>query len=168
MIDERKKYRKEIESAAAPVRKPVFAALTVLFLLLVFAACLSPSLRESPQPIPIPDNKPERDERLQTQADGLLHLFDRMPPVPVYLNDEAILKSGSNTEKGIAYTHCSNRESPSIIIKKSFYQKANQKQLINALKHELTHAWLCRQGLMSIGHGAPFRRKFEQIGGFGN
>jgi hypothetical protein len=90
-----------------------------------------------------------------------------MPAVPVYLTDEPILRSGTNTESGVAYTHCVGHEIPSIFVKKDFYRKTNRKQLTNILKHEMTHAWLCRQRLMS-GHDGRFRRKFEAIGGFGN
>lgn len=110
----------------------------------------------------------EHDENLQAEADALLSLFDRMPKVPVYLIDEPMLKSGANTETGAAYTHCYPREFPTVFVKKVFYQKANRIQLVNALKHELTHAWLCRQGLMSAGHNELFRRKFTEVGGFGN
>lgn len=110
----------------------------------------------------------EHDENLQAEADALLSLFDQMPRVPVYLKDEPILKSGTNVERGAAYTHCYPREFPIVFVKKTFYQKANRIQLVNALKHELTHAWLCRQGQMSIGHGALFREKFSEVGGFGN
>lgn len=111
----------------------------------------------------------ERDDKLQAETDALLPLFDKMPQVPVYLKDEPFLKQGgTNTERGAAYTHCDRDEFPSIFVKKIFYQKANRKQLINALKHELTHAWLCRQRLMSVGHGPLFRRKFSQVGGVGN
>lgn len=52
-------------------------------------------------------------------------------------------------------------------MKKVFYDKGNQKQITNILKHELTHAWQCRRGGMR-GHDADFRKKFEQAGGFGN
>lgn len=110
----------------------------------------------------------EHNDNLQTEADALLPLFDNMPRVPVFIKDEPILKSGTNTETGAAYTHCYPREFPAIFVKKIFYQKANQKQLVNALKHELTHAWLCRQGLMSVGHNEVFRQKFTEVGGFGN
>jgi hypothetical protein len=113
-------------------------------------------------------SKFESDESLQAEANALLPLFDQMAPVPIYFRDEPILKSGTNTEMGSAYTHCDGNEFPSIFFKKTFYQKANRKQLVNALKHELTHAWLCRQGLMSIGHGDAFRRKFTEVGGVGN
>jgi hypothetical protein len=110
----------------------------------------------------------EHNDNLQAEADALLHLFDNMPKVPVFIRDEPILKSGTNTERGAAFTHCTPQQFPTVFIKKVFYQKANQKQLINALKHELTHAWLCRQGLMSVGHNEIFRQKFSEVGGFGN
>lgn len=110
----------------------------------------------------------ETDDNLQATTDALLPLFDNMPRVPVYLKDELLLKTGTNTERGAAYTHCYRNESPAIFMKKVFYQKANRLQLSNALKHELTHAWLCRQQLMSVGHGAAFREKFIQVGGVGN
>lgn len=113
------------------------------------------------------EDKPEPDKKLQTETDALLPLFDGMPSVPAYLTDESVLRLGTNVEKAVAYTRCENRQSPSIFVKKIFYQKANQKMLVNILKHELTHAWLCRQGI-PWGHDERFRKKFKQIGGFGN
>jgi hypothetical protein len=109
----------------------------------------------------------ETDQKLQDKTDALLNLFDKMPSVPVYLKDEPILKSGTNTEHGVAYTDCKNNRIPTIYIKRVFFANANNKQLTNILKHELTHAWLCRQGLMS-GHDERFRKKFKEVGGFGN
>lgn len=107
------------------------------------------------------------DEDLQAEADSFLPLFDKMPPVPVFLTDEPVIKSGTNRQKGLAYTTCDNYESPSIFVKKIFYQKNNRKQITNALKHELTHAWLCYQRAMS-GHDNRFYEKFREVGGFGN
>jgi SprT-like family len=107
------------------------------------------------------------DKKLQAETDALLPLFDSMPPVPIYLKDAPVLQTGTNVETGMAYTHCYNQEFPFILVKKTFYQKANRKQLINALKHELTHAWLCRRRIMS-GHDERFRQKFKQVGGIGN
>lgn len=107
------------------------------------------------------------DTKLQAESDALLPLFDRMPPVPVFLRDEPVIKTGTNTERGYAYTHCFGQKFPTIFVKKTFYQKNNRKQLINVLKHELTHAWLCRQQMMS-GHDARFYKKFAQVGGIGN
>src|SRR6185369_6824096 len=75
----------------------------------------------------------DREDKLQAETDALLPLFDRMPPVPVYIKDEPILKSGTNTERGVAYTNCDGNELPSIFVKKIFYQKTNRKQLINIL-----------------------------------
>lgn len=109
----------------------------------------------------------EREPKLQAAADALLPLFDKMPPVPVYLKDEVVNRAGSNTERGVAYTTCENQKQPVIYLKRVFYQKANQKQLVNILKHELTHAWQCRQGFL-WGHDARFRKKFKEAGGFGN
>ncbi|MEP6902127.1 MAG: SprT-like domain-containing protein, partial [Actinomycetota bacterium] len=109
----------------------------------------------------------DHNHNLQADADALLPLFNAMPSVPIYLKDEPILKSGTNTERGVAYTNCEGHEFPSIFMKKSFYEKVNRVQLINILKHELTHAWLCRQQLMA-GHDERFRQKFRQVGGFGN
>lgn len=109
----------------------------------------------------------EQLENLQSKADNLLNLFDKMSSVPIYLKEEPILKSGSNTERGVAYTNCPTNKNPAIIIKKQFYEHANQKQLTNIIKHELTHSWLCRQNLM-FGHDEMFRKKFSEVGGFGN
>ena len=131
------------------------------------AANLAPGVRFAAETAAA-NNKYERDEKLQAEADAMLPLFDNMPPVPVYVTNEIIAKTGSNTEKGIAYTHCYDDENPAVYVKKSFYQKTNPKQLTNALKHELTHAWLCRQRLMATGHDERFRRKFTEVGGFGN
>jgi hypothetical protein len=117
--------------------------------------------------LPIRNDKIEKDARLQTQADSLLNLFDKMPSVPVFVKDEPILKTGTNTERGLGYTTCENKNVPVVYIKKVFYQKKNQKQIINILKHELTHAYFCRQGLQ-VDHDSRWRKKFESIGGFGN
>jgi hypothetical protein len=154
-----------VESRFAMKITTVFrcALLTVLFLPAVLPY-RSPSVTEK-TPVSAPEF--ERSDKLQAASDALLTLFDRMPSVPIYLKDEPILKTGASTEKGVGYTHCDGGEIPSIFIKKAFYQKANQKQLVNILKHELTHAWLCRQRLMS-GHDERFREKFKQVGGFGN
>lgn len=114
-----------------------------------------------------PDKKLESNAKLQSQTDSLLYLFDKIPSVPIYLKDEPIIKNGTNVEHGVAYTSCGKEKSPIIYIKKIFYETANQKQLVNILKHELTHAWQCKKGIMS-GHDAEFRRKFAEVGGFGN
>ncbi len=114
-----------------------------------------------------PEKKFERDAKLQREADALLPLFDKMPSVAVYLKDEPVLKGGTNVENGVAYNVCENKTNPMIFVKQAFYQKANSKQLVNILKHELTHAWFCRQGIQA-GHDARFREKFKQVGGFGN
>lgn len=113
------------------------------------------------------DKTLKKDARLQADADALLHFFDKMPSVPVYLKDVPILSGGTNVERGVAFTDCVEKKYPTIFIKKSFYDKNNRKQLVNILKHELTHAWLCRQGAMS-GHDERFRKKFKEVGGFGN
>ena len=118
-------------------------------------------------PKTIPVKTPEQDLKLQAKSDSYLKLFDKMPSVPVYLNDEPILKGGTNTEHGVAYTDCIKNKIPTIYIKRIFYANANDKQLTNILKHELTHAWLCRKELMN-GHDEPFRKKFKEVGGFGN
>lgn len=109
----------------------------------------------------------ERSVKLQTDTDALLPLFGKMLPVPVFLKDEIINKEGSSTERGVAYTACENKNQPTIFVKKVFFEKANRKQLVNILKHELTHAYFCRQGIQE-GHDAKFRQKFTQVGGFGN
>ncbi len=109
----------------------------------------------------------ERSAKLQTETDALLPLFGKMPQVPAFLKDEVINKEGSNTERGVAYTTCENKTQPTIFIKKVFYEKAPRKQITNILKHELTHAWQCRQSMM-WGHDERFRKKFKEVGGFGN
>jgi hypothetical protein len=119
------------------------------------------------KPNAIWSDKIEKDSKLQTQADSLLNLFDKMPQVPVFLKDEPILKTGNEIERGLAYTICEPNNKPTIFIKKVFYQKNNQKQIVNILKHELTHAYFCRQGVQ-VGHDERWRKKFESIGGFGN
>jgi hypothetical protein len=119
------------------------------------------------KPNPILNDKVTKVAELQKKADTFLNLFDNMPTVPFYLKDEPILKTGTNTERGLAYTICEPNNNPTIFIKKVFYQKANSKQINNVVKHELVHAWFCRKGVQ-VGHDAQFRRKFESIGGFGN
>jgi hypothetical protein len=117
--------------------------------------------------VPAVTNPPDTDAALQAEADDLLSFFDSMPSVPVYLSDEPIKKDGTNTERGVAYTNCDDMHVPSIVFKRDFRDRVNDKQRTNILKHELTHAWLCRKRLMN-GHDELFRRKFESIGGFGN
>jgi hypothetical protein len=119
------------------------------------------------KPSQIQNDKVEKVVKLQTQADSLLNLFGNMPSVPVFIKDEPILKTGTNTERGLGYTTCENKNVPVVYIKKVFYQKNNQKQIINILKHELTHAYFCRQGLQ-VDHDERWRKKFESVGGFGN
>src|SRR5215204_2948015 len=133
-------------------------------LILPFLATPPPFTSETSS---IPVERPVQNGKLQADTDELLPLFDEMPPVPVFIRDAPVLKSGTNIETGVAYTNCENHENPTIFIKRSFYEKTNRKQLVNILKHELTHSWLCRQNLMS-GHDEIFRRKFTQVGGFGN
>ncbi len=120
------------------------------------------------KPNPILNDKVAKDSKLQTQSDSLLNLFDNMPSVPVFTKDEPILKTGTVLERGLAYTACDVHDNkPTIFIKKAFYEKGNQKQIVNILKHELTHAYFCRQGFQ-VGHDERWRKKFESIGGFGN
>ena len=126
-----------------------------------------PPINEKPTPDARLSNT-LRDSKLESETDALLTFFDNMPKVPIYLKDEPILKKGNETETGVATTFCDNNVSPFIIIKKVYYKKANRIQLKNTLKHELTHAWLCRQNLMSVGHNEVFRKKFTQVGGLGN
>lgn len=125
----------------------------------------------TPSPTPtvtptLPKNV-ETNAKLQLQANSFLKLFGNMPYVPVFIKDEPIIRTGSETQKGVAYTTCENKKEPTIFVKKVFYQKANEKQLSNIIKHELVHAWFCRQGEI-IGHDERFRKKFKEIGGFGN
>ncbi len=108
------------------------------------------------------------DVNLQKRADALLPLFDRMPPVTIRLKDAPITKSGTNVETGNAYTLCDQNSPPLIFVKRIYYQTAHPLKFENTLKHELTHAWLCRQNLMSVGHGDIFRRQLRQVGGWLN
>jgi hypothetical protein len=116
---------------------------------------------------PVSDKKGIKDAKLQSQSDKLLPLFNKMPSVPVLIIDEPILKTGSETQKGVGYTICLTGDNPTIYLKKEFLNKANQKQLVNILKHELVHAYFCRQGVQA-GHDERFRKKFKEVGGIGN
>ena len=120
----------------------------------------------SNKPMNVSNFKGERNAKLQSDADALLSLFDKMPSVSVYLKDEPI-QGGANIEDGVAYNVCEDHKNPTIYVKKVFYAKANRKQLVNILKHELTHAYFCRQGIQA-GHDERFRQKFTEVGGFGN
>ena len=137
----------------------------------LFARSAKPVPASTPAPVKVektPEKENfERDEKIQAETDRLLPLFDRMARVPVYLKDEVVNREGTNTERGVAYTTCENDDQPTIFVKKVFYQKANRKQLVNILKHELTHAWQCRRRY-TWGHDEIFRKKFKQVGGFGN
>lgn len=115
---------------------------------------------------PSPKPKGERNSKLQSDLDSLLPLFDKMRSVPIYLTNELIQKGEEGKEGGVAYNVC-ERDNPTIFMKRAFYDKGNRKQIVNILKHELTHAYFCRQGIQA-GHDARFREKFTQVGGFGN
>ena len=158
----------------------LFFALAALVLLGILAlywiirpSDLPAAANVSPTPLPTAAVKAEtkenfeRSAKLQTETDALLPLFGKMTPVPVFLKDEIINKQGSNIERGVAYTACENKNQPTIFVKKVFFEKSNKKQLVNILKHELTHAYFCRQGVQE-GHDARFRKKFTEVGGFGN
>jgi hypothetical protein len=145
------------------LNRPAFAG-TVLLAILFFIA--PQQFHKTEKGLHFPENY-QRNENLQAEADSLLELFDKMPAVPVFLKDEPVIKNGTNSERGVGYTYCRAGGEPEIFIKKIFYETANSRQLTNILKHELTHAWLCRQGKMS-GHDDNFRRKFTEVGGFGN
>ena len=126
-----------------------------------------PGKNSNPVSTPVLDSKTGKDAKLQAESDKLLNLFGKMPSVPVFVRDEAILKKGSETQKSVGYTTCENSNQPFIFIKKVFYERANEKQLTNILKHELVHAWFCRQGIQA-GHDERFRQKFKEVGGVGN
>lgn len=114
-----------------------------------------------------PAKKLIKDAKLQAISDSLLHLFDKMSSVPVYIVDEPIGRNGVNVEHSVAYAICENQNQPTVFIKKAFYEKRNTKQLVNILKHELTHAYFCRKGIQA-GHDERFRQKFREVGGIGN
>lgn len=126
-----------------------------------------PENSATPFPTPAkPVENFERDMKLQAETDKLVKLFG-LRIVPVYLKDEIINKYRTNTERGVAYTTCTEKAQPIIFVKKVFYEKANRKQLVNILKHELTHAWQCSQDL-TWGHDEKFYKKFRSVGGIGN
>ena len=140
----------------------------ILLLKIIFAPPIPASVI-APMPVQRADfrfENTERDTDLQKATDALLPLFDRMPTVPVYVVDAPILKSGTNVETSNAYTDCDQNRFPFIFVKKNYRQTAHETRLTNTLKHELTHAWLCRQGMMSAGHDAIFRRKLNEVGGW--
>jgi hypothetical protein len=110
--------------------------------------------------------KAETNEKLQAKSDSLLPLFDHMLSVPVYLVDEPVIDKGNSTERSAAYTICENKDQPTIFVKKVFYEKWNETVITNILKHELTHAWFCRQEVRAE-HDERFRKKFAGVGGFG-
>ncbi len=139
---------------------------------MLFAACPAnpPANNSIVANKPITEQEPQKgrsDPKLQRESDALLSLFENLPRVKVFVTDEPLEKAGSNVERGVAYTDCSMEKVPTIYVKNPFYSKANRKQLVNILKHELTHAWFCTQGIQT-GHDARFRKKFTEVGGFGN
>lgn len=121
----------------------------------------------SNKPSQTPQIKGTKDEKLQRQTDALVPLFGNFQSVPVFVVDEPIKHSSSGAEPGVAYADCDRKNVPTIYVKKEFYQKANPKMLTNILKHELTHAYFCRQGIQA-GHDERWRKKFTEVGGFGN
>ena len=78
----------------------------------------TPKVKTGPSQI----KKGETDPQLQDQINSLLPLFDKMPVVPIFLTDEPILKSGSETQKGVGYTICNTKDNPTIYLKKDFFR----------------------------------------------
>ena len=64
----------------------------------------------------VPKQNLDHDRKLQAEADSLLKLFNNMPQVPVYLKDEPIMKTGSETQRGLAYATCEPDRKPTIFI----------------------------------------------------
>lgn len=102
------------------------------------------------------------DSVLQKESDDLLYLFDKMPQVPIYIVDEPVINDGDETERASAYTLCENKDQPTILVKRVFYEKNKQKHIVAILRHELVHAWFCQQG-QRVGHDEPFKEKLKLI-----
>jgi len=136
-----------------------------------FACSRVPETKNSTNTIPAaavtPDHKGVRDSKIQAEADRITPLFGSMPKVAVFVVDEPIQPKNIAVEPGVAYTTCSPGKVPTVYVKKAFLTKAPNQQITNILKHELTHAWFCAQGIQT-GHDARFRAKLKEIGGFGN
>jgi hypothetical protein len=126
----------------------------------------SPQATQSEKSFLLAKKKLAKNETLQDRVDSLLYFFDKMSSVLAFIIEEPVIAKGDETQRGVAYTICENNE-PTILVKKTFYEKKNQKQLTIVLKHELTHAWFCRQGIRA-GHDQRFRDKMKNIGEAGN
>jgi hypothetical protein len=103
-----------------------------LLLLLMLLSNLTPVVPPITGEIVVSGDRLEREDNLQAEADALLLLFDDMPSVAVYLKDEPILRSGTNTRRGVAYTHCQGNELPSIFVKKFFIKKTTGNNLLTS------------------------------------
>lgn len=146
---------------------------------LIIALTLVVACRETPRPVVkpatapapavsrTPEQKGIKDPEIQKEADRIVPLFGTMRKVEVYIVDEPIESRDASVEPGVAYTVCSPDKVPIIYLKRAFSTKAPKKQMTNILKHELTHAWFCTQGIRT-DHDARFRAKLNEVGGFGN
>jgi hypothetical protein len=93
---------------------------------------------------------------IQQYADSQLHLFDNMPQVPVYLRDEPM-----NEENPSAGYYDPNNDY--IVIKRVAYNQVRGGRFREIILHELTHAWVRRQGLDDGLHGPVFRKKLLEV-----
>ncbi|CAN5361506.1 hypothetical protein BH10ACI1_BH10ACI1_02750 [soil metagenome] len=91
---------------------------------------------------------------LQEMTDGFLYLFDDMPKVKVLLINEKIDNSRVAAYGGGGF----------IYVKHEHYRTAKYHQLVNTIKHELTHNWIYWKGIkMDDPHGEEFQSKLEQV-----
>lgn len=121
------------------------------------------------------------EPKLQNYANSLLSThFDGMPSVPVYIKDQPIDDNGNSLARSLAYYSSATLNSIKkrsktagyIVIKKSFLEKANEKELDNVLKHELIHAWLDWKGesqkvIVLIPRGMHLHGRVDHIKKFG-
>ena len=95
---------------------------------------------------------------LQSEADSYLHLFDRMPSVPIRVVDEPIAKN-----KNVAYFDPLRK----VIFVKQEYLKRSR-SITYTLKHEMVHAWMHWKGMdrkASRTHGPTFQAKLRDVTG---
>jgi heme/copper-type cytochrome/quinol oxidase subunit 4 len=99
-------------------------------------------------------------ELLQSLANSMRPLFDGMPPVKVKVEfDPFFVKSGA-----IAFWR---EGAGTMYVRPDYFKKVTFDEMVDVLKHELTHAWVEWKGLSTNeneGHNEAFIRKAITLG----
>ena len=111
----------------------------------------------TPTPTATPKIDYETDAKLQIQANSLLKLFGNMSQVSVYIKDEPIIKSGSDTQKGVAYAICVTNKQSDYFPQKNLLSKGKSESISQYFKTRT-----CSRLVLSAGASGRTRCAFPQ------